>query len=179
MAEAFSNSLTRAAGIVTTSSNGTIGVTTTIITGISTSLVSVNDLVDTQHFIAGSRVSSIGAGQVVVDRSSTNTASASSQTVRFLGMTTAYTSSTGVKSILIGGTFANNTNNQVSLTVEVNDNSAGITAALASNIPVPAGSSFVISDAGKTVLEGDDEVRVYCDTANAIDVNLSILTGVS
>ena len=179
MAEAFSNSLTRAAGIVTTSSNGTIGVTTTIITGISTSLVSVNDLVDTQHFIAGSRVSSIGAGQVVVDRSSTNTASASSQTVRFLGMTTAYTSSTGVKSILIGGTFANNTNNQVSLTVEVNDNSAGITAALASNIPVPAGSSFVISDAGKTVLEGDDQVRVYCDTANAIDVNLSILTGVS
>ena len=179
MAEAFSNSLTRAAGIVTTSSNGTIGVTTTIITGISTSLVSVNDLVDTQHFIAGSRVSSIGAGQVVVDRSSTNTASASSQTVRFLGMTTAYTSSTGVKSILIGGTFANNTNNQVSLTVEVNDNSAGITAALASNIPVPAGSSFVISDAGKTVLEGDDQVRVYCDVANAIDVNLSILTGVS
>ena len=179
MAEAFSNSLTRAAGIVTTSSNGTIGVTTTVITGISTSLVSVNDLVDTQHFIAGSRVSSIGAGQVVVDRSSTNTASASSQTVRFLGMTTAYTSSTGVKSILIGGTFANNTNNQVSLTVEVNDNSAGITAALASNIPVPAGSSFVISDAGKTVLEGDDQVRVYCDVANAIDVNLSILTGVS
>jgi hypothetical protein len=179
MAEAFSNSLTRAAGIVTTSSNGTIGVTTTIITGISTSLVSVNDLVDTQHFIAGSRVSSIGAGQVVVDRSSTNTASASIQTVRFLGMTTAYTSSTGVKSILIGGTFANNTNNQVSLTVEVNDNSAGITAALASNIPVPAGSSFVISDAGKTVLEGDDQIRVYCDTANAIDVNLSILTGVS
>ena len=179
MAEAFSNSLTRAAGIVTTSNNGTIGVTTTIITGISTSLVSVNDLVDTQHFIAGSRVSSIGAGQVVVDRSSTNTASASSQTVRFLGMTTAYTSSTGVKSILIGGTFANNTNNQVSLTVEVRDNSAGITAALASNIPVPSGSSFVISDAGKTVLEGDDQVRVYCDTANAIDVNLSILTGVS
>ena len=179
MAEAFSNSLTRAAGIVTTSSNGSIGVTTTIITGISTSLVSVNDLVDTQHFIAGSRVSSIGAGQVVVDRSSTNTASASSQTVRFLGMTTAYTSSTGVKSILIGGTFANNTNNQVSLSVEVYDNSAGITAAIASKIPVPAGSSFVISDTGKTLLEADDELRIYCDTANAIDANLSILTGVA
>ncbi|MHA2163848.1 MAG: hypothetical protein ACXABF_15640 [Candidatus Thorarchaeota archaeon] len=179
MAEAFSNSLTRAAGIVTTSSNGSIGVTTTIITGISTSLVSVNDLVDTQYFIAGSRVSSIGAGQVVVDRSSTNTVSESSQTVRFLGMTTAYTSSTGVKSILIGGTFANNTGNQVNLTVEILDNSSSVTAALASDIPVPTGSSFVISDAGKTVLEGDDEVRVYCDTANAIDVNLSILTGVS
>jgi len=28
-------------------------------------------------------------------------------------------------------------------------------------------------------LEAGDEVRVFCDTANAIDVNLSILTGVS
>jgi hypothetical protein len=179
MAEAFSNSLTRAAGIVTSNTSGSIGVTTNLITGISTSLVSVNDLVDTQHFIGGSRVSSIGAGQVIVDRNSTNTSAASNQTVRFLGMTTAYTSSTGVKSILIGGTFANNTGSQVSLTVEVFDNSSSTTAALASDIPVPAGSSFVISDTGKTVLEGDDQIRVYCDVANGIDVNLSILTGVN
>ena len=52
-------------------------------------------------------------------------------------------------------------------------------AALVSKVPVPNGSSFVISDAGKTVLESLDAVRVYCDTANAIDVNLSILKGVS
>jgi hypothetical protein len=76
-----------------------------------------------QHFIAGTKVSSIGAGQVIVDRDSTNTASASSQNVKFLGLTTAYTSSTSVKSILIGGTFANNTGNSVNLTVEVFDNS--------------------------------------------------------
>ena len=67
----------------------------------------------------------------------------------------------------------------VNLTVEVHDASAGIQAAIASKIPVPTGSSFVISDAGKSVLEAGDEVRVFCDTANAIDVNLSILTGVS
>ena len=90
----------------------------------------------------------------------------------------AYTS-TSTKSILIGGTFANNTESQVNLTVEVHDTSAGIQAAIASKIPVPTGSSFVISDAGKTILESSDEVRVFCDTANAIDVNLSILTGVS
>ena len=36
MAEAFSNSLTRAAGIVTTSGSGAVGVTTNLITGIST-----------------------------------------------------------------------------------------------------------------------------------------------
>jgi len=179
MAEAFSNSLTRAAGIVTTSTGGSIGITTNLITGISTALVSVGDLVDNGNFIAGTKVSSLGAGQIVADRDSTNTASTTSQTIRFLGVTTAYTSPSATKSILIGGTFANNTNNQVSLTVEAYDNSSGISVAIASKIPVPAGSSFVISDTGKTLLEGDDQLRIYCDTANAIDANLSILTGVA
>ena len=179
MAESFSNSLTRAAGIVTTSSSGSIGITTNLITGISTALVNVGDLIDNGNYIAGTKVSSLGAGQVVVDRNSTNTAATSSQVVRFLGVTTAYTSPSATKSILIGGTFANNTNNQVTLTVEVYDNSAGITAAIASKIPVPAGSSFVISDTGKTLLEADDELRIYCNSANAIDANLSILTGVA
>lgn len=179
MAEAFSNSLTRAAGIVTTSTGGSIGITTNLITGISTALVSVGDLVDNGNFIAGTKVSSLGAGQIVADRDSTNTAATTSQVVRFLGVTTAYTSPSATKSILIGGTFANNTNNQVSLTVEAYDNSSGISVAIASKIPVPAGSSFVISDTGKTLLEGDDQLRIYCDTANAIDANLSILTGVA
>ena len=63
------------------------------------------------------------------------------------------------------------------MTVTVYDNTAAVESQLASKIPVPTGSSFVISDAGKTVLEGDDELRVYCDVENAIDVNLSILKG--
>ena len=83
------------------------------------------------------------------------------------------------KSILIGGTFANNTNSSVNLTVEAYDQSTAVGVAIASKIPVPAGSSFVITDAGKTLLETSDELRVYCDTANAIDVDLSILKGVS
>ena len=182
MAEAFSNKLTRAAGIVTTSSSGSIGITTTIITGISTVGVAVSDLVDNANFIAGTKVSGYvaAASQVVVDQTSTNTATVTgSAIVNFLGMTTAYTSAAATKSILIGGTFANNTSSSVNLTVEVHYASAGVQAAIASKIPVPTGSSFVITDAGKTVLEATDEVRVFCDTANALDVNLSILTGVS
>ncbi len=96
-----------------------------------------------------------------------------------MGVTTAYTSTEGEKAILIGGTFANNTASSVNLTVSTYDASAGVEAQIASKIPVPYGSSFVIADTGKTLLEGLDEVRVYCDTANAIDVNLSILKGVS
>ena len=179
MAEAFSNKLVRAAGIVTTSSAGSIGALGTTITGISTAGVAVNDLVDNTHFIAGSKVQVIGVGQVTVNRASINTVAATGQNVKFLTATEAYASPSATKSILIGGTFANNTNNQVNLTVGIHDNSTNVEAAIASKIPVPAGSSFVISDAGKTVLEGDDKVRIYCDVDNAIDVNLSILTGVN
>ena len=179
MAEAFSNSQTRAAGIVTTSTSCEIGITTNKITGVTTTSISVGDLVDNSNYIAGTKVTSVGITSVVVDRDSTNAPAATSQTVKFLGLTTAYTSPSGVKSILIGGTFANNTNQQVNLSVEVYDNSGGTTAALASKVPVPNGSSFVISDAGKTVLESLDGVRVFCDSAGAIDVNLSVLTGVS
>ena len=178
MAESFSNKVGRAIGVVNTATGGSIGITTNLITGISTTGVVVNDLVDTGNYIAGTKVSTIGVNQVVVDRDSTNTASATSQTVKFLTPTTLYTS-TGLKTILIGGTFANNTNGQVGLTIEVTDTSAGVSVAIASKIPVPAGSSFVISDTGKTLLESGDLIKVYCDTANAIDANISILTGVN
>jgi hypothetical protein len=177
MAEAFSNSLSRAVGVVTTNSAGAVGVTTNKITGISTVGVSVGYIVDNTNYIFGTRVSTVGIGSVIMDRNSTNTAAATSQTVKFLGLTSSFTATS--KSILIGGTFANNTDNSVNLTIEVHDSSSNKISALAQKIPVPTGSSFVISDAGKTVLETSDSVRVYCDTANGIDVNLSILTGVN
>ena len=179
MAEAFSNKVQRAAGIVTSMTGGSIGITTNLITGISTVHVAVNDLVDTGNFILGTKVTNIGVSSVTCDRDSTNTAAATAQNVKFLGPTTAYSSAAATKSILVGGTFANNTGNSVNLTVQVWDTSVATEVAIAGKIPVPNGSSFVISDAGKTVLEGGDEVRIYCDTNNAIDATLSILTGVS
>ena len=178
MAEAFSNKVARAAGIVSTSTGGAVGILTNLITGISTVDVAINDVIDNQHFILGTKVTAVGVASVTCDRDSTNTAAATAQGVNFLGVTTAYTS-TGTKSILVGGTFANNTTQSVNLSVTVWDNSASTEVSIAGNIPVPNGSSFVITDAGKTVLESSDEVRLYCDTKNAIDATLSILTGVS
>ena len=179
MAEAFINQVNRAVGIVTSSSNASIGVGLTWMSGISTAHVAINDLVDNSNFIAGTKVTFAGVSSVQLDRASTNTVAATASNVSFLGPTTSYSSASATKSILIGGTFANNTANSVNLTVTVYDNTAAVESQLASKIPVPTGSSFVISDAGKTVLEGDDELRVYCDVENAIDVNLSILKGVS
>jgi len=176
MAESFNNALTRSVGIETTNSAGSVGVTTNLITGISTVSVSVGDLIVNQHFRGNAKVETIGAGQVTSTLDSTNTAAASSQVVQFLGVTTAYTSS-NQKSILVGGTFANLTDSNINLFVEVGH---GLTmSTLANDIPVPTGSSFVIADAGKTVLTSNDQVRVYCDTANALDVTLSILEGIS
>lgn len=179
MAEAFVNQVNRAVGIVTSSSNASIGIGLTWMSGISTAHVAIHDIVDNANFIAGTKVTLVGVSSVQLDRASTNTVAATASNVSFLGPTTSYTSASATKSILIGGTFANNTANSVNLTVTVYDNSATTESQLAAKIPVPTGSSFVISDAGKTVLEGNDEVRVYCDVENAIDVNLSILKGVS
>ena len=183
MAEAFSNQIVRAAGIVASHAGSTISAGSTAITVTSNAGIGVSFLVDNQNFIAGTKVHSIDGTTIYVDRSSTNTVSASSQMVRFLGPTTAYTSPSTTKTLIIGGTFANNTNNSVNLTIEVYDSSVGIVStgsvAIASKIPIPAGSSFVISDVGKTLLEGGDELKIYCDTTDAIDASISLLTGVN
>jgi hypothetical protein len=176
MAESFTNALSRSVGFVTTTNNvAIVGVKTDTIVGVSTVGVDVGDLVINQHFRGGAKVTSIGGTTVVVDKTSTNTAQASSQTVSFLGPTTSYTASQ--KAILIGGTFSNLTNNSVNIYVEV---SSGSTATnLANDVPVPSGSSFVISDAGKTVMLLNDELKVYCDAESALDVTLGILEGVN
>ena len=141
MAESFVNSTTRAVGVVTSSSAGAVGVQTNLITGISTTNVTVGDIVDNSNYIAGTKVSSIGVNSTTVDRDSTNTTAATSQTVKYLGLTTAYTSASGTKSIIIGGTFANNTTSEVELTIHLYDNSASLTPAIVSKVPVPNGTT--------------------------------------
>ena len=179
MAESFSNKLTRAAGLVVSKTGSSVAANTNAITVTSNTGVYVGQLVDNQHFIAGTKVSNVSGTTINTDTQSTNSAIAASQVVNFLGVTTAFTASASEKSILIGGTFATNTNNSVELTVELYDNSTTVGVAIASKIPVPAGSSFVISDVGKTILEPNNQIRVYCNTEDAIDASLSILTGVS
>ena len=102
MAEAFSNKVARAAGIVTSMTGGAIGVTTNLITGISTVGIAVSDLVDNGNYILGTKVTNIGVSSVTCDRDSTNTAAATAQNVKFLGPTTAYSSAAATKSILVG-----------------------------------------------------------------------------
>lgn len=177
MAESFTNAFARGVGIVTTSPNGSIGIGSTNITGIGTTGVNIGDLVDTQNFLGGTKVVDIKVDEVVLDRNSLNNSATSSQSVSILGVTTVYTSPAGVKSILIGGTLSNNSSNQVAATVQVSSGSTSYS--LVYDVPIPAGSSFVISDAGKTTLLSGEELRIFCNTENAIDATISILQGVS
>ena len=90
---------------MTTYAGSTIGAAGTTITVTANTGIGVSDLIDNQHFIAGTRVAQIDGTTIYADRNSTNGASASSQIVRFLGPTTAYTSPASTKSILVGGTL--------------------------------------------------------------------------
>ena len=179
MAEAFSNSITKTVGVVTSYTGSTIGAGATSITVTANTGIGVSDLVVNQHFTGGTKVSQIDGTTIYTDIASTNETAASSQVVKFLGITTVYTSAAATKSIVIGGTLTNNENGAIKVFVETRDSSAGVDANLVYNAPVPEGSSMIISDAGKTVLEATDELRVYCDTKNGVDVNFSILSGVS
>ena len=159
MAESFSNALKRAVGITsTTSASVHFAATTNVVGGMNTTGITTGNLLVNQHFRQGAKITgfSTASGYVTVDRSSTNTSAVTGQIMSFLGVTTAYTSSATDKSILIGGTFANLTESSIQVSVEVYDNSAAGTAnstsLLASDIPIPAGSSFVISEAGITVI---------------------------
>ncbi len=178
MAESFVNALAKSAGIVTTSTNCSVGANATVISGVSTVNLGVGYLVNNQHFGGGTKVVSIDSPtQVTVDKVSRNTIDVNTQPVKFLGPTMTYTSPLNTKSILIGGTFSNLTNNNVNITVEL---VTGITSTtIANDVPLPTGSSFVISDAGKTVMGPGDLINIYCDTENAVDGTLGILQGVN
>ena len=178
MPEIFKNSVTRRAGDSTANTAASIGANATTITALtSTTGVQVGDLVDSQHFLNGTKVTVVGATDVTVDTASTNTAATTNQQVSLLGGSTVFTATD--KSILIGGTFTNNTRDQVRLSIELVDSSEATTVQLVGRVPVPAGSSFVLSDAGKTVIEDGDSIVVYCSETSGLDVSLAILEGVN
>ena len=178
MPEIFKNSVTRRAGDATSDTGASIAANATSITALtSTAGVAQGDLVDSQHFLNGTKVTTVNANDVVVDTASTNDATATNQQVSFLGASTIFTAT--VKSILIGGTFTNNTRDQVRLSLELVDDSAGVTAQLVGRVPVPTGSSFVLSDSGKTVIEAGDSIVLYCSATSGMDVSLAILEGVN
>lgn len=183
MAESFANKSQRRIGVTSSVTTASIGVATDRITNISTFNVAVGAVVDTAYFVGGTRVSSIEtasnfgtSGEVIVDSTSTNVSAATTQTVGFHSVTAIDTPTE--KSIMVAGTLANNTANQVTASVILSqhDNEH---INIVHDAPIPAGSSLVLSDAGKLVVGIGSTVSVAVDANSGVDVSFSFLRGVS
>lgn len=81
---------------------------------------------------------------------------------------TVYTAPALTTTVCIGFMVANLTAAMVEVTIEAASTSLGVA------LPIPAGSSLSVLD-GKLVLEAADTVTVECDTANGVEVILSIM----
>ena len=162
MAESFANKSVRR-----------VGVTSSVTTA----------LVDTSYFIGGTRVTAVNTasnfgigGSITVDSTSTNVSAAVTQTVGFHSMTAIDTPTE--KTILVAGTLANNTANQVTASVVLEQhNNESIN--VVHDVPIPSGSSLVLSDAGKLVVGVGSTLAVAVDANQGVDVAFSFLRGVS
>ena len=183
MAETFANKSQRRVGVTTTVRTASIGVATDRITDISTFNVAVGALVDASQFIGGTRVLAVNVasnfgigGSITVDSTSTNVSAALTQTVGFHSVTAIDTPTE--KTILVAGTLANNTTTQrkASVILSQHDNEH---INIVHEVPIPAGSSLVLSDAGKLVVGIGSTLSVAVDGDSAVDVSFSLLRGVT
>lgn len=183
MAESFANKSQRRVGVTTTVRTASIGVATDRITNISTFNVAVGAVVDATQFIGGTRVLTINtasnfgtSGEITVDSTSTNISAATTQTVGFHSVTAIDTPTE--KTILVAGTLANNTTSQrkASVILSQHDNEH---INIVHEVPIPAGSSLVLSDAGKLVVGIGSTLSVAVDGDAAVDVAFSFLRGVT
>ena len=77
--------------------------------------------------------------------------------------------------ILIGLTIANKVTNSVTADVKLESSTAGnANVHIGQNLPIPSGGSLDAL-AGKIVMNTGDVLKVQSDTANSIDIVLSIM----
>ena len=77
--------------------------------------------------------------------------------------------------ILIGLTIANKVTNSVTADVKLESSTAGnANVNIGQNLPIPSGGSLAAL-AGKIVMNTGDVLKVQSDTANSIDIVLSIM----
>ena len=183
MAESFANKSVRRVGVTSSVTTASIGIATDRITNISTFNVAVGALVDTNYFIGGTRVTAVNTasnfgigGSITVDSTSLNASAATNQSIGFHTVTAIDTPTQ--KTILVAGTLANNTTGQVkaSVILSQHDNEH---VNIVHEAPIPAGSSLVLSDAGKLVVGIGSTLSVAVNADQGLDVSFSLLRGVS
>lgn len=90
--------------------------------------------------------------------------------------TTVFTSPASTTSTIVGLSLANITTSNITVDVEVTDNSSGTTVYLVKNAPVVVGGSLIVVGGDqKLILEQNDTIKVTSSDATSVDVFLSML----
>ena len=79
---------------------------------------------------------------------------------------------------MVGGTLSNNTSSQVNASVVLSQADNEHINVL-HDVPIPAGSSLVLSDAGKLVVGIGSTIGVSVHSNSAVDASFSFLKGVN
>jgi hypothetical protein len=87
---------------------------------------------------------------------------------------TVYNAPASTTTIVLGLTLSNISNNTVYASVGIN-NADGDNVKFLRNIPIPTGSAVEVMSGNKIVLETGDAITAESDTANSLDVVLSIM----
>ena len=91
---------------------------------------------------------------------------------------TVYTVPAATTAVIIGLTIANKVTNAVTVDVKVESDTAdvesNVNVNIGHNLPIPSGSSLDAL-AGKVVLQATDVLKVQSDTANSVDIALSVM----
>jgi len=91
---------------------------------------------------------------------------------------TVYTVPPSTTAVIIGLTIANKVTNSVTVDVKVESNTVdtetNVNVNIGQNLPIPSGSSLDAL-AGKVVLQTTDVLKVQSDTANSVDIALSVM----
>jgi len=88
--------------------------------------------------------------------------------------TAVYTSPSVTTTIILGLTLSNITGNTIYATVKI-DNNDGNNVNFLKAVPIPTGAAIEVMAGNKIVLETADAIKVASDTANSLDVTLSIM----
>ena len=91
---------------------------------------------------------------------------------------TVYTVPAATTAVIIGLTIANKVTNSVTVDVKVESNTVdtetNLNVNIGQNLPIPSGSSLDAL-AGKVVLQTTDVLKIQSDTANSVDIALSVM----
>ena len=88
---------------------------------------------------------------------------------------TVYTVPSSTTTIIIGLTIANKVANSITVDVKLESSTSGnANVNIGQNLPIPSGSSLDAL-AGKVCLNVGDILKIQSDTANSIDIALSIM----